>query len=304
MTLCHDARVLDKGHIVYMDQYFSSLSLFEELYSRGTLAVGTCQHRQGQPRMLQSQKNGPCLKLSPGECCALRSGPTLAFKWVQKKRNQGNKQKHKNVYMLSTKHLAEMAYANRKDRVTQEPIYKPSAVVEYTNKMGGVDLSDQLMNYYHFLRRSVKWWRKLWVHMLNMVVMNAHVLNKQFGLIGTLSHVDYRYIVAAALLEYNEIEFPLAQQPIDAGDSDDEEDNVQRNQPTRGHWPERLERSANTNKIKSRKCHYCFVSAKRAARQAITRKEKSTTFQCSTCKVALCIDPCFREYHETRRLRN
>ena len=58
------------------------------------------------------------------------------------------------------------------------PLYKPTCIVDYTRWMGGVDVADQLMNYYHFLRRTIKWWRKLWVHMLNMIIMNAFLLNR------------------------------------------------------------------------------------------------------------------------------
>ena len=61
--------------------------------------------------------------------------------------------------------------------------------------MGGVDLSDQLLNYFSFLRRSTKWSRKLLIHLFNLVILNAHILNKHYGCV-KLTQDEYRgYIV-------------------------------------------------------------------------------------------------------------
>ena len=40
-------------------------------------------------------------------------------------------------------------------------IEKPEPVYYYCSHMGRVDLSDQLLNYFTFLRKSTKWSRKL-----------------------------------------------------------------------------------------------------------------------------------------------
>ena len=56
LTLCEDAGVLDKGHCIYVDSYFTSVSLAQELFSRDTLCCGTTRHRIGQPLMLGDQK--------------------------------------------------------------------------------------------------------------------------------------------------------------------------------------------------------------------------------------------------------
>lgn len=271
-----------------MDNFFTSVSLAQELFSRDTLCCGTARHRIGQPLLL-GRKDG--LKLKPGLACALRSGPVLCFKWVQDKHKPG-KQSIKEVYMLTTKHLAEELYSGKILHRTGEPIYKPSAVVDYCHEMGGVDLTDQLLEYYHFLRRSCKWWRKLWVHLFNMVIMNAFILNKTFGLKKNLSQTEYRYMLATELLEYT----PIVPDPSTP---------AMPQQQTGGHWPERLPMSetAKVRRTKTRKCSYCFVSAKKAAKGA-TRKESSTTIICSSCHVPLCIYPCFGKYHIEKNIRN
>ena len=65
--------------------------------------------------------------------------------------------------------------------------------------MGGVDLSDQLLNYYSFLRKSMKWSRKLLIHQLNLLILNAYILNKNYGC-KKLTHDEYRDIIVKYLL--------------------------------------------------------------------------------------------------------
>ena len=47
--------------------------------------------------------------------------------------------------------------------------------------MSGVDLTDQFLQYYSFLHKSVKWLKKFFVHCLNMVILNAHILHKKYS---------------------------------------------------------------------------------------------------------------------------
>ena len=61
-------------------------------------------------------------------------------------------------------------------------MFKPKALVEYTTNMQGCDLSEQLMTSYCMLHWSVKWWRKLFFHMFSLLLNNAYVLHKKFGI--------------------------------------------------------------------------------------------------------------------------
>ena len=106
MTLCYDARVLDAGHCVYFDNFFTSVALLEELFSWQTMACGTSRACVQGPQALQSKKLK--IVLQPGEACALRRGPILAFKWHQNK--------PKNVYMMTTLHNAVETLTGRLER--------------------------------------------------------------------------------------------------------------------------------------------------------------------------------------------
>ena len=68
---------------------------------------------------------------------------------------EGKKKAKKNVTMLTTIHEAVMVETGKTDFFGNK-VEKPEAVYYYCGQMGGVDLSDQLLNYYSFLRKSMK----------------------------------------------------------------------------------------------------------------------------------------------------
>ena len=45
--------------------------------------------------------------------------------------------------------------------------------------MGGVDLTDQLTQYYDPMRRCRKWWKKLFFHLFSLMPLNAYKLYVQ-----------------------------------------------------------------------------------------------------------------------------
>ena len=142
MGLLKKGNLLGKGHHVYMDNYYSSPELFWELHFKETYACGTCRsNRKNMPESVTKAK----LK-KKGECVFRRNGPLLCLKWKEKK----------DVTMLSTVHEAIFVETGHVDRDGKK-IEKPECIYHYCARMGGVDLSDQLLNYYSFLRKSMKW---------------------------------------------------------------------------------------------------------------------------------------------------
>ena len=110
---------------------------------------------------------------------------------------EGKKNK-KNVTMLTTIHEAVMVETGKTDFFGNKA-EKPEAVYYYCGQMGGVDLSDQLLNYYSFLRKSTKWSRKLLIHQLNLLILNVYILNKNYGC-KKLNHDEYRDRIVKYLL--------------------------------------------------------------------------------------------------------
>ena len=190
LGLLETTNLLDKGHHIYMDNYYTSPKLFSKLYYRETYACGTVrQNRKGLPLSVKKAK------LKPLQSVFLRSGPILCLKWSGEKK----KSTKKPVTVLSTIHEANELLTKKKDAHGNR-IPKPVAVYQYTKNMSGVDISDQYMSFHVALRKSMKWSRKLFFHLFNMLILNSYLLNKKFGKRKMSKH-DYIEHIANYLVE-------------------------------------------------------------------------------------------------------
>ena len=275
---------LIKVTICIFDNYYTSPELLEELLYRNTLSCGTVRsNRKGLPIALSKAK------LKPGECAFRRKfldyntpSPLLALRWCDKRP----------VYMISTIHTAVEVWTGRKHYRTGDPIYKPKVIVDYIKQMGSVDMADQLMHYYHFLRKSIKWWRKLWIHLLNMLIMNAFILNRKYGH-NKLSHSGYREYIAMYLLKKGQsinTDFPThAEQEIQS---------MSHQRFIGKHFPEHLPTNGQNKRAKPLSCKVCFVGKSLSKSRNIPQHHKMTSYRCNKCMLPMCIDPCFRKYYE------
>ena len=189
LGLLEKFKLLNKGHCAYMDNYYSSPELFEELYFHETYACGTVHtNRKGMPDCIKR------INVKPLESAYLRNGPLLCFKW----KGQKTKSNKKPVTVISTIHDAQEILTTKKDSHGNR-LPKPQIIFEYTKNMSGVDLSDQYMAFHMSMRKSMKWWRKLFFHIMNMILLNAYILNTKFGKT-KLSHEEYMDYIAKYLI--------------------------------------------------------------------------------------------------------
>lgn len=159
--------LIEKGHNVYMDNFYTSPELLLELESQNTYACGTLRvNRKGVPNEIKRKT-----KLGPTECIFRRNGNMLAVK---------NRDK-RDVHMLSTIHEAKVAVLNKVDRRTDSLVSKPVCITDYVKFMGGVDLSDQFNSYNSCLQKTTKWYKKLFFHLFNVCLINAYLLHKKFA---------------------------------------------------------------------------------------------------------------------------
>ena len=79
-----------------------------------------------------------------------------------------------------------------------QPVIKLYVIHDYNIRMGGFDLSDNFLSHYQTLK-SIKWYRKLLLHLINMATLNAHILNKKYG-VQKMSHCAYRKYIAKYLI--------------------------------------------------------------------------------------------------------
>ena len=52
----------------------------------------------------------------------------------------------------------------------------PNLIKDYNMNMSGVDRSDQMLSYHSALRKTIRWYKKVGVHMIEMFVNNSHYL--------------------------------------------------------------------------------------------------------------------------------
>jgi hypothetical protein len=165
--LLGDFSVTRKGLTVYMDNFYTSVKLLNDLLVFGTNACGTIRsNRVGLPRDLLPRN--------------------VALRKHEKKTAQKNEltfaiwQDTKPVCVLSNFHDPQ-AVGNVNRRVGDRPhqvVEAPQALADYQLHMKGVDLMDQMVGYYLLNHRSKKWWRRVFFYLFSVSVHNSYVLAK------------------------------------------------------------------------------------------------------------------------------
>ena len=58
-------------------------------------------------------------------------------------------------------------------------IWKPDCVMDYNVNMRLVDKSDAMISAIECARKTMKWYKKLFFHLLDIIVLNSHILHHQ-----------------------------------------------------------------------------------------------------------------------------
>ena len=83
--------------------------------------------------------------------------------------------------MLSTYHRKKVCEVGKIHRKTKEALKKTEAVIENNANMSGVDILDQKIKPYKCLRKSVRWYKKLFFHLMYITVVNAQTAYGKSG---------------------------------------------------------------------------------------------------------------------------
>ena len=78
--------------------------------------------------------------------------------------------------MFSTTCSAAMTVLTPHSR--KPPVSKPAIVDCYNHFMNGVDIADQHSVYYRFIRKTVKWWKKIAFWLIETSMVNSYILYK------------------------------------------------------------------------------------------------------------------------------
>lgn len=77
------------------------------------------------------------------------------------------------VLYISNRYENEMSIATNKRGIEKE---KPLAIIRYNEYMSGIDHQDQLLSYYPCECKMLRWYKKVFIHIVQMGLLNAFLL--------------------------------------------------------------------------------------------------------------------------------
>ncbi|KAE9546596.1 hypothetical protein FO519_010192, partial [Halicephalobus sp. NKZ332] len=176
----------------------------------------------------------------------------LLLKWKDKR----------DIFMLSTKH--DGSWNNER---------KPLVVEDYNKMKGFVDLSDQMAAYTPFVRKTAKWYMRLFFHLVTQTALvNAWILYTQRNSI-----------------QFNDFKIDIARKLMDL------EENSSPSQAKKRKLIERSDLKGNQRRY----CRSCYrkLADQHGRTHAKTYARKSRT-QCSVCQCFICLE-CFQTRHKS-----
>ena len=165
-----------QGYEVYCDNFYSSSSLFSDLLENGITATGTVKtNRMGVPsevKLLKEALEKTHVPRGTGYYIRPRGSRTVYIVWKDSKC----------VTVMSTGYPGHSSSTvKRRVKVSTgvshtQDVSIPIAVQMYNSYMGGVDKSDQYISYNRVLRKTVRYWKTFFFHLLEIVATNSCIL--------------------------------------------------------------------------------------------------------------------------------
>lgn len=273
---------LGKGYHLYVDNFYTSPRLFLKLSQNHTAACGTIRtNREGFPK---TTINDLPKKPERGDMRWLRRGNLLFARWMDTRV----------VNVCSTLHKAYSgATVQRRvkgpdGRWHRGPIDVPDACKDYNTHMGGVDLSDALIQYYSVLNKTMRWYKTFFYHFIDIAVVNSFILHQAVATCQhqtPLSQKRFREVLMQEMMEQAKTVAAVATPG-----------------PSRPSICLPVFRAGDGTQQR-RKCVVCAAKEKEKAKQieGYKPRDMKTPVYCSKCQVSLCFVParnCFVEYHD------
>lgn len=290
------------NHILYFDNFYTSLSLLVYLRARGIYSLGTIRaNRIPKCRLPSDSDTKDKPRGYSAEFTATIKGVTVCNVLWKDNKNVRLASSYVGIKpFIKTNVNHQPSKATRFDRKSKSylEIDCPAIIKEYNRHMGGVDLMDGLMGRYHIHMKSKNVMMRIFYHFIDMAATNAYVLyhringqkcKETFGSDDDekmLTLPIFREQIAEGLVTYTE------KRPIGRPSS---------------RATNRLPRQTST--VGKRAVHPCAdVRYRNAEHMSLWAEKKScklcgvsdTQHTCSTCKIHLCNNArknCHALYH-------
>jgi len=154
-------KIEGRGHKLYMDNFFSSPKLFDDLLKKQIYCCGTVSpNRKGMPQDLRPKTT----KQKRGDIRIRTRVDLTPILWRDKR----------DICMLTKIHSApaEGNFCNEGGKAIQLQI-----VMDYNHHMGYVDKGERMANSYSISWRTFKWTKKLFFHLLDLAILNSYILH-------------------------------------------------------------------------------------------------------------------------------
>ncbi|CAK1587299.1 unnamed protein product [Parnassius mnemosyne] len=259
---------LEKGHSVYMDNFYNGYNLAAKLLTHKTYCTGTLRkNRDCNPEIVSS-------KMKKGENKSVfHNGIHI-----------GCHRDKRYIPYISTEHDDEMVTVTNKRGISKE---KPKALAFYNRFMSGIDRQDQMLSYYPCERKTLRWYKKFFIHIFQIQILNAYILYNRFS--GKrLNMYEFRMSLINELLPPKVYSISTSSLVPTRSERVHKLTKIEnKTEETKKDAPGYVRK---TNRVKRKVCRQCTAARK---------IRKQTRYHCVSCQEqpGLCDQECFDAYH-------
>lgn len=267
------------NRIVYMDNFYSGVNLFDDMIGLGLGACGTVRgNRKNLPQEMKT------IKKKKGD---------LPSVWVTKDKTMISCtwQDTGKVNMLSTVGDSGVSDVQVRSKTGNRAVVKPNIQIMYNSNMGGVDLFDQFCSTYPYGRKSMKWYQPLWHFLIEVGLVNGCISYNLQKDVKPLTHKKFREQVIDGLLSNWERSTATRRGRKLSNPLDDR-------MSGKIHFIGQFE-----DKSHKPNCAVCSILPSSCSKKGKgVCKRKQTTYYCKTCldQPPLCVVPCFEVFHSVK----
>ena len=275
-----------QNHKVFFDNWFTTLDLMLYMLKQGYLSVGTVRSNRTQGCPLTSNKELEKKGRGSYDYKVDNNSGIIIVKWVDN-----------STVLLVSNYVGVMPVEDIdrwcKKASARKAVPCPQIVVVYNKCMGGVDLADMLIALYRIEVKTMRWYVKIFWHLVDIAKVNAWLLyRRHYEQAGKpkkyeKSLLEFTTDIADALMHANKVPRPGPGRPTKRQSTDNARPGGKKAAvPTPiadvrydkiAHWPK-----PSSDKKRCRLCH----------------SYSRTT--CEKCRVSLCLltdRNCFKLFH-------